>query len=64
MMVIYGSIANVSIAQLFLAGFVPGVAMGLGLMGVLYIAKKHNYPASPERTAVNLAFVPQCCNCY
>jgi tripartite ATP-independent transporter DctM subunit len=49
MMVIYGSIANVSIAQLFLAGFVPGVGMGLGLMGVAYyIAKKRNYPAPPR----------------
>ncbi|MEL7444930.1 MAG: TRAP transporter large permease [Pseudomonadota bacterium] len=46
MMVIYGSIANVSIAQLFLGGFVPGLVMGLGLMGVAYyIAKKRNYPA-------------------
>ena len=49
MMVIYGSIANVSIASLFLAGFVPGVAMGLGLMGVAYyIAKKRGYPAPPR----------------
>jgi tripartite ATP-independent transporter DctM subunit len=49
MMVIYGSIANVSVASLFLAGFVPGVAMGLGLMGVAYyIAKKRGYPAPPR----------------
>lgn len=49
MMVIYGSIANVSIAQLFLGGFVPGLIMGLGLMGVAYyIAKKRNYPAPPR----------------
>lgn len=46
MMVIYGSIANVSIASLFLAGFLPGVGMGIGLMAVAYyIAKKRNYPA-------------------
>ena len=50
MMVIYGSIANVSIAQLFLAGFVPGVVVGIGLMGVAYyIARKRNYPA-PARS--------------
>lgn len=49
MMVIYGSIANVSIASLFLAGFVPGLIMGLGLMGVAYyIAKKRGYPAPPR----------------
>ncbi|MEM8728322.1 MAG: TRAP transporter large permease [Pseudomonadota bacterium] len=49
MMVIYGSIANVSIAQLFLGGFVPGLVMGLGLMGVAYyIAKKRSYPAPPR----------------
>ena len=36
MMVIYGSIANVSIAKLFLGGFIPGVLIGFGLMGVAY----------------------------
>jgi len=40
MMVIYGSIANVSVAQLFLGGFVPGLIMGLGLMGVAYYIAK------------------------
>ena len=49
MMVIYGSIANVSIAQLFLGGFVPGLMVALGLMIMAYfIAKKRNYPAPPR----------------
>jgi C4-dicarboxylate transporter DctM subunit len=50
MLVIYGSIANVSIAQLFLGGFVPGLMVAAGLMGMAYfIAKKRNYPA-PARS--------------
>lgn len=50
MMVIYGSIANVSIAQLFLGGFVPGLMVALGLMAMAYvIARKRNYPA-PSRS--------------
>lgn len=49
MMVIYGSIANVSIAQLFMGGFVPGILVGLGLMLMAYfIAIKRNYPAPPR----------------
>ncbi len=49
MMVIYGSIANVSIAQLFLGGFVPGLMVGLGLMAMAYvIARKRDYPAPPR----------------
>ena len=50
MMVIYGSIANVSIAQLFLGGFVPGLMVAMGLMAMAYvIARKRNYPA-PARS--------------
>lgn len=46
MMVIYGSIANVSIAQLFLGGFVPGIMVGVGLMIMAYvIARQRSYPA-------------------
>ncbi|MEZ5824326.1 MAG: TRAP transporter large permease [Geminicoccaceae bacterium] len=49
MMVIYGSIANVSIAQLFLGGFVPGLMVAFGLMLMAYhIARKRNYPAPPR----------------
>jgi tripartite ATP-independent transporter DctM subunit len=50
LLVIYGSIANVSIAQLFLGGFIPGVMIAMGLMLMAYhIAKKRNYPA-PARS--------------
>lgn len=49
MMVIYGSIANVSIAQLFLGGFVPGLMVAIGLMLMAYyIARKRGYPAPPR----------------
>ena len=49
MMVIYGSIASVSISQLFMGGFVPGIMVGLGLMVMAYfIAKRRSYPA-PDR---------------
>ena len=44
-MVVYGSIANVSIGRLFLGGVIPGVIMGLFLMGVSYvISKRRGYP--------------------
>jgi tripartite ATP-independent transporter DctM subunit len=44
-MVIYGVSANVSIGRLFLAGFVPGVLMGLSLMVmVAVIAKRQGFP--------------------
>ena len=44
-MVIYGSLMNVSIAGLFVAGILPGLLFGVTLMVVTYvIAKKRNYP--------------------
>ena len=44
-MVIYGLVMSTSVAGLFLAGFVPGLMMGGGMMIVtLFIAKKRNFP--------------------
>ena len=45
--VIYGSLANVSVGALFLAGIVPGLLMGIGLMIAIGLqAKKLNLPVS------------------
>jgi tripartite ATP-independent transporter DctM subunit len=47
--IIYGVLAEVSIGALFLAGFIPGVLMGLALMVQIYlISRKRNYPISPR----------------
>mgnify|MGYP001393535884 CR=1 FL=1 len=37
LMIIYGSITNVSIASMFLGGFLPGIMVGLGLMVIVYV---------------------------
>ena len=44
--VIYGTVANVSIGQLFLAGILPGLVMtGLMMLTVAYFAHKNNWGA-------------------
>ncbi|TNH04718.1 TRAP transporter large permease subunit, partial [Testudinibacter sp. TR-2022] len=48
-MIIYGVIANQSIAKLFIAGFVPGVLITIALMIMnYYISKKRNYKRTPK----------------
>lgn len=43
-MVVYGAIANTSIADLFMGGFAPGILMGLSMCGVSWwISKKRGY---------------------
>jgi len=45
--VIYGSLANVSVGALFLAGLVPGLLVGLGLMVAIAVAaRRRNLPRS------------------
>jgi C4-dicarboxylate transporter DctM subunit len=50
-MVLYAVIAGVSVAKLFMAGFVPGFLMGAGLIAYsIYVARKRGYPASAATT--------------
>lgn len=43
-MIVYALTTNVSVAGLFMAGVVPGILMGSGMMGIAYvIAKRRNY---------------------
>jgi C4-dicarboxylate transporter DctM subunit len=54
--IIYGSIAEVSIGQLFLGGAVPGVLMGLYLMiAVNVIARRRNFPRGARPSLRSLA---------
>ncbi len=50
--IVYSLISGgTSIGALFLAGYIPGILMGIGIMIVAgIIAKKRNYPVSPKPT--------------
>ncbi|MCK4446204.1 MAG: TRAP transporter large permease [Candidatus Marinimicrobia bacterium] len=51
--ILMGIVANISIGGLFVAGYLPGVIIGLGLMAVAYFqAKKRNYPHREKRTPI------------
>ncbi len=44
-MVIYGSVTNISVGALFLAGIVPGLIVGIGMMLVVwFLAVRRGYP--------------------
>lgn len=50
-MVIYAlSVGSLSVGALFLAGVIPGILIGLSIMGViLYYSKRHNLPKHKEK---------------
>ena len=48
LMIIWGGVMSVSIGGLFLAGVLPGLAIGLSMMVTIYIfARRRNYPRYP-----------------
>lgn len=50
-MVIYASLAQISVGALFLSGFVPGVLIGLSQMGyTYYLAIKKGYPSGHKKS--------------
>ncbi len=54
-MVIYGSMANVSIARLFLGGFIPGILLGIAIMLVAYyFIKKYKLSPSSSKAPENV----------
>ncbi|MBI1777204.1 MAG: TRAP transporter large permease [Proteobacteria bacterium] len=54
-MVIYGVTADVSIGRLFLAGFLPGILMGVSLMArVAWIARREGFAPRPFGGLANL----------
>ena len=47
-LIIFSSLTNTSVAALFLAGAIPGMMIGLGLMIVVFImARRRGFPANP-----------------
>lgn len=49
-LILYGVIASVSIGDLFVAGIIPGLAMGVGLMIYSYfVGKKNDYRSADRR---------------
>ncbi len=54
-MIIYASIANVSIARMFIGGIIPGVLAGIGLMVVTaVIARRRNIPAGAPASVLEM----------
>lgn len=55
-LIVYGAFGNVSIGALFLGGIVPGITIGLFMMGYTYImAVREGYPANPFPGLLGLA---------
>ncbi|WP_303882912.1 TRAP transporter large permease [Acetomicrobium mobile] len=50
--VIYGVVSGASVGQMFIAGIIPGILVGLGFMVICYyVAKRRNFPATKDEVA-------------
>lgn len=59
-LIIYSLIANISVAKMFIAGYVPGLMMCLGLMITVYfIAKKRGYEPIRDKRASSSEIVKE-----
>jgi tripartite ATP-independent transporter DctM subunit len=55
-MVVYGAMAEASIAKLFLAGFIPGLMLGLAQLLVAgFFARRQKFPVRPKVLSVRTA---------
>lgn len=50
-LLLYGTMANVSVGKLFIGGFIPGIIMGVGLMIFSYIVGKKRHYVGREKKA-------------
>lgn len=49
-MIVAATLTGLSVTKLFVAGVIPGLLLGFGMMGVCYvISKKRNYPQRPRQ---------------
>lgn len=47
-LILYGLVSNVSIVNLFIAGILPGLLLGIGMFTMVwFVAKRTNLPRSP-----------------
>lgn len=55
-MIIAATLSGLSVGRLFLAGAIPGLLLGIGMMAVAYyISQKRNYPKHPKSSLKQIA---------
>ena len=52
-MIMAGTLTGISVSKMFVAGVIPGILMGFGMMGVsYYISRKRNHPKNDRRATL------------